>query len=94
VALTAALVHEGRMTDPALITIAAVGFLGWWAGIVIGLQRLDRGFRQFDRITDRRRRRRFKVAAGILYALAALTLLVTGLAILVAIQLRFFPHAL
>lgn len=94
VALASAMVHEGRMSDPTLIAIAVAGFLGWCLAVAVGVARLNRSFLRFDRIPDRSRRRRFKVASSVLYALAALTLFVTGLAILVAIQLRFFPHAL
>jgi hypothetical protein len=94
VALAGALVHEGRMRDPVLIAIAVTGFLGWCAAVAFWIARLNRGFRRFDRIADRSRRRGFKVASGVLYALAALLLFATGLAILVVIQLRFFPHAL
>lgn len=94
VALAGALVHDGRMSDPALIAIAASGFLGWCLCVALGLGRLNRVFVRLDGLSDGRQRRLLKAASALLYLLAALALLAAGLAILAAIQLAYFPHAL
>jgi hypothetical protein len=94
VALAGALVHDGRMSDPALIAIAVSGFLGWCLCVAIGLGRLYRVFARLDGLADHRSRRLLKAASVTLYLLAALALLAAGLAILAAVQLAFFPHAL
>lgn len=94
VALAASLVREGRMRDPRLIALAVAGFLGWCGALAVGVARLDRAFLQFDDLADASRRRRLKVATGLLAFSAAMGLLIAGLAILLSIQLQFFPASL